>query len=272
MPPFFSGSGLSADYWWTNTKQANDSTKIWCTNSGGGVGNKPKTETISAGGTKQYHVRAVRDITSPETVASHYTNNGNNTTTDNLTRLIWQRIPHTDSLNWENALTYADTMTLGGYIDWRLPNIKELQSLNDEKLYTPSIDTSYFKITNNKKYWSSTTLKNASGTQAWFLNSQYGITSYDDKTRRNLVLCVRGTSFVSSNYVFNGNGNWDLTSNWLNYTIPPTTLPSGYNIYIDPITTGQCNLNITQTILTGSTLKVNSRKTFVIPGSLIEQQ
>ena len=133
-----------AEYWWTSDKQANDNAKIWCTNAGGGIGNHPKTETISAGGVKRFHTRAVRTISTPTIVPNHFTDNGNGTTTDNLTNLIWQKIIYSDSLTWENALTYADTLTINGNADWRLPNIKELQSINDETIINPSINTSYF--------------------------------------------------------------------------------------------------------------------------------
>ncbi len=265
----FTASGAAAEYWWTNAKQFNDSTKVWCTNSGGGIGNKPKAETISAGGTKSYHVRALRDVATPATVLSQFANNLDGTITDNLTNLVWQKIPYADSLTWENALIYADSLTLAGYLDWRLPNIKELQSINDESKINPSIDT-IFKVINNKKYWSGTSLPNHT-TQAWYLNSQYGITTYDEKIRRDLVLCVRGTSNVTTQYIFNGNGNWDKTINWLNYTIPPTTLPSGFSIIINPLSGGQCTLNTTQHISQGANITVSPGKNFLIPGSLIQQ-
>ena len=269
---YFSSAGTTtADYWWTNTKQADDSLKVWCTNSGGGIGNKPKSETISAGGTFKYHTRAVRDLFSLPYVSAHFNNNGNGTITDSLTNLMWQRIPYTDSLSWENALIYADTLTLGGYIDWRLPNIKELESINEHRLYKPSLDTAFFKIINNKKYWTGTTLKSSTNSKAWYLNSQYGITSYDEKIRRNQVMCVRGSSEVSNCYIFKGNGNWDKTNNWLNYAIPNMTLPLGFSILIDPISSGQCILNVIQTISQGASIKVNSGKIFSIPGNLIQQ-
>ena len=263
-------TNTGADYWWTNTPQATDANKIWCTNAGGGIGNKPKTETISAGGTFKYHVRAVRDMSTPVVLPYHFTDNNDGTITDNITHLVWQKIPYTDSLTWENALSYAESLNLGNYIDWRLPNIKELQSINNEKKTNPSFDTSFFKITNDKKYWSSSTLPNRS-TQAWFLNTKYGITSYDLKTARDGVICVRGTSSLSSSFIFNGNGDWDKTVNWFNYTIPPTTLTAGYSIIIDPIISGQCVLNTTQNINQGAIITVNAGKKFVIPGALIQQ-
>ena len=181
----------NADYWWTSTRQANDTTKIWVTNAGGGIGNHPKAETVSAGGVKQFHVRAVREINTP-TVVTHFTDNGNGTITDNVTGLIWQKTPYVDSLTWENSLTYADTLTFNGFTDWRLPNIKELQSINDESLINPSVNTTYFPtISKSKFYWSSTTLPNQT-TKAWYLYPAFGITTYDYKTVAHHLICVRG--------------------------------------------------------------------------------
>lgn len=270
LDPIFGNSG--AEYWWTISRQVNDTTKVWCTNAGGGVGNKPKSEAIgTAAGTHKYNVRAVRDVVTPSTISNRFTNNGDGTILDNLTNLVWQRVPYTDSVTWENALVYADSLTLAGYIDWRLPNIKELQSITDEQLVNPGVDTSFFKVLNNKKYWSSSSMQRKDSVKAWYLQTQYGITTYDFKTARDLLLCVRGSSNVSNNYIFNGNGSWDKIFNWLYYTIPPTTLPANYGIIIDPIISGQCNLNITQTISPGATITVNPGKTFVIPGVLIQQ-
>lgn len=203
---YFPSSG--ADYWWTNAFQANDNTKVWCTNAGGGIGNKPKSETISAGGTKSYHVRAVRDIFIPTTLANHYTDNGDGTITDNLTQLVWQKVPNTTGLTWEQALTYAEGLTLAGASDWRLPNIKELESLNDESATNPSVNSTYFSAIGVKNYWSSTTLlPNPSNlTSAWYWNTQYGITTYDTKTNTNYVICVRG---IPTNLAVN---NFDLKS------------------------------------------------------------
>ncbi len=256
----------NAQYWWTSTVQINDSSKIWTTNAGGGVGNKPKIETISAGGSFRYHARAVRDVTTPLTVVTHFTNNTNETVTDNFTNLIWQKTPAADSLSWINALLYADTLSFAGITEWRLPNIKELQSINNEKLSNPSVDTNYFKVINNKKFWSSTTLPNQIA-EAWYLNNRFGITSYDLKTNKDYVICVSS----GASYIFNGNGNWDIASNWLNNKIPPTILPAGYSIVIDPITGGQCVLNITQHISRGAGISVNPGKNMLIQGYLIQQ-
>jgi hypothetical protein len=57
-----------------------------------------------------------------------YTSNGDGTVTDNVTGLMWQR-DMGGKIPYSAAFTKADTMTLGGYRDWRVPTIKELYSL-----------------------------------------------------------------------------------------------------------------------------------------------
>jgi hypothetical protein len=183
----------TAEYWWSSDKQVGDATKIWCTNAGGGVGNHPKSETVSAGGVKRFHVRAVRNITASTTVANPFTDNADGTIKDNLTGLTWQKVPNTATLTWEQALVYAEGLTLGAASDWRLPNIKELESINDERIVTPSVSTTYFPAIGVKNYWSSTSLPNQT-TRAWYLSTQFGITTYELKTVPLYVIAVRGAS------------------------------------------------------------------------------
>lgn len=186
---FFTSTG--AEYWWTSIFEWNSTTKVWCTNAGGGIGNHPKTETISAGGTKKFHARAVRNINTPTTITNHFVDNGDGTITDNLTQLIWQKIPNTSTLTWEQALVYAEELSLGGTSDWRLPNIKELQSLNNELATNPSVFYPYFGNLGVHFYWSSTSLPNQA-TKAWYWSTQFGITTYDTKINANYVICVKG--------------------------------------------------------------------------------
>lgn len=183
----FTSSG--AEYWWSSDRQLNDSSKVWVSNSGGGIGNHPKKETISAGGSKKFHVRAVRLNHIPLQFSTQFIDNGNQTITDVFTQLTWQKIPNTDTLTWEQALAYANSLELGGSNDWRIPNIKELQSLHHVKYINPAIQSGIFQIGNSQKFWSSTTLPNQN-TKAWYMNTQFGITSYDSKTLKHYVICV----------------------------------------------------------------------------------
>ena len=182
-----------AEYWWTSERQANDTTKIWATNKGGGIGNHPKAETLSADGTKRFHVRAVRDVTPPSSIPNAFTDNGDGSITDNLTQLIWQKVAYTDTLTWEQALQYADTLSLSNATDWRLPNIKELQSINEENSINPSVNTNFFTLGTARKFWSSTSLPNQPA-KAWYWFAQFGVTTYDVKTLGHSILCVRGAS------------------------------------------------------------------------------
>ena len=189
----------SAEYWWTSVFENNSTTKVWCTNAGGGIGNHPKIETTSAGGTKKFHARAVRTITTPTTITSHFTDNGD-TITDNLTQLVWQKNPNTTALAWEQALVYAEGLTIGTSSDWRLPNIKELQSLNNELATNPSLFAPYFSSVGVHNFWSSTTLPNQT-LSAWYWSTSFGITTYSSKTSTNFVICVRGNPSLSLNTI-----------------------------------------------------------------------
>ncbi|MCT4638509.1 MAG: DUF1566 domain-containing protein [Bacteroidales bacterium] len=60
-----------------------------------------------------------------------FTNNGDGTITDSATGLMWQQADDGVSRNWQEALAYAEGLSLAGKSDWRLPNAKELQSIVD---------------------------------------------------------------------------------------------------------------------------------------------
>ncbi len=210
-----------AEYWWTSETQADDATKVWVVNAGGGIGAHPKTETISSGGTKRFHVRAVRNLVSHTTPGSHFTDNGNGTITDNYTGLRWQKIQSANTMTWEEALAYSHTVTLDGKTDWRLPNVKELQSLNDVSLFKPSFDKIIFPDVIAGNFWSSTTMFQTDS-KAWDINIDYGIVSYNDKAIKENVILVRG-----------GLDNKDL--NFIEVSIPGGEYEMGdHNGHYDP--------------------------------------
>ena len=80
------------------------------------------------------YVRAVRGNTIGE---NEYIDNGDETITDSSTGLMWMKNDNGEGINWKVALTYAETSEFAGYDDWRLPNVKELQSIVDYG-YSPS--------------------------------------------------------------------------------------------------------------------------------------
>jgi len=81
-----------------------------------------------------------------------YRDNGNGTVTELNTGLMWQKHLPSGKYPYSECVAYADTSTLAGYIDWRLPTIKELYSLilfsgvtgMSESNSVPYLDTRYF--------------------------------------------------------------------------------------------------------------------------------
>ncbi len=120
-----------------------------------------------------------------------FVDNGNSTITDNATGLTWVQNDsgsstgsETGGMNWEAALNYCESLDTAGISDWRLPNVKELQSIVD---YSRSPDTTNSAaidpifntsgITNEAgqsdypAFWSSTTHANlVSGGNAAYIN------------------------------------------------------------------------------------------------------
>lgn len=77
-----------------------------------------------------------------------YTDNGDGTVTDNVTELMWSQAVNLSKVTLDQAQSIADTMTLAGYSDWRVPNVKELYSLILFSGYTGS-QTDYYSIPDN---------------------------------------------------------------------------------------------------------------------------
>lgn len=59
-------------------------------------------------------------------------------------------------LSWSQALSDAQASTQGGFIDWRLPNLKELMSIVEQACRLPSANVDYFAGIVPDIYWSST--------------------------------------------------------------------------------------------------------------------
>lgn len=81
----------------------------------------------------------------------------------------------------------------------------------------------------------------------------------------------RITSDGPIGYTFIGNGNWDIADNWSNSAIPPSTLPAGAEILIDPVAGGEAVLNTVQTVAPGAKFNVKSNKNLRIVGDLVIQ-
>jgi hypothetical protein len=120
----------------------------------------------------------------------------------------------TDTLDFINALNAAN---YGGYSDWRLPTVKELQSIAGYNQISPSIPTVYFANMEASYYWSSTAYVGDSAL-AWLLNFYYGNVYGDSKTYDNYVRAVRSGGgacgpFAELVIAKSGYGTGTVTSN-----------------------------------------------------------
>jgi hypothetical protein len=50
---------------------------------------------------------------------------------DPETKLMWTITDNGEDIDWNEATEYASQLRLGGYADWRLPTIEELEQLHD---------------------------------------------------------------------------------------------------------------------------------------------
>jgi hypothetical protein len=96
-----------------------------------------------------------------------------------------------------------------GFEDWRIPNVRELQSIADYGRFAPAVDPSFHGpvcgtfcplvmdpacgCTASGAYWSSTTVE-ASARRAWNVRFRHGTQGTTAKTYNRAVRAVRGGS------------------------------------------------------------------------------
>jgi hypothetical protein len=129
------------------------------------------------GSVKKFVVQCVRG--NPDYGKNDFADNGDGTVTDRATGLMWGQADSDKGLDWQQALAWVQQMNAENYLghdDWRMPDVKELQSIID---YTRSPDTTQSAaidplftctgITNEAGqadfpfYWTSTTHAGAGG-------------------------------------------------------------------------------------------------------------
>lgn len=107
----------------------------------------------------------------PSNPDSIYSDHNDGTITDNRTGLMWKVCSEGQSWSpgvcsnsalsypWLSALSLAEASTFAGYNDWRLPNLKELQSLVEECTNNPAINGNRFPNTptsySGASFWTS---------------------------------------------------------------------------------------------------------------------
>jgi hypothetical protein len=101
---------------------------------------------------------------------------------DGSQETIWDWL---DDINAEGGRGYA------GHSDWRIPNVRELQSIVDYGQDDPSIDA-IFGPTPVDSYWSSTTVVTPGPIDGWVVHFSIGSVYPDFKSNVHCVRAVRG--------------------------------------------------------------------------------
>ena len=112
------------------------------------------------------------------------------TVRDNLTGLVWQRGVNASQLTWKDAVTHCEGLVLDGSSAWRLPTIKELQTLVDETRKLPAYDP-VFTEPQGYTYDLSSTPSRDSTTMVWALSTGGGNPVTVPSTLLAWVRCVR---------------------------------------------------------------------------------
>jgi uncharacterized protein DUF1566 len=143
-----------------------------------------------------------------------YQDNGDGTVTDLNTGLMWEKQSDDNSIHdrdqafsFANAQTHISAIngaTFAGHTDWRLPNIRELQSLVNYGVANPAIASAFFhsncfggstvlngSCTAFVNHWSSTTVTNLPGS-AFTVNFTDGTVGVFTKSGVGNVFAVRG--------------------------------------------------------------------------------
>jgi hypothetical protein len=185
----------------------------------------------------------LKGVTWPE---PRFTDNADGTVTDNLTGLVWLKDTKQIWLKvWTDALSACNSLADDGVHltdaswsgDWRLPTVKELQSLIDYSQYLPPLSishpfTGWGQMLNNS-YWSSTTCA-ADYRLVFAVNLNRGQTSLMNRVCGNsgFVWPVRD-KFLSQPPVINAGDDLTISSADVGTTVIQGTATDPEN---DPLT------------------------------------
>lgn len=132
-----------------------------------------------------------------------FTDNGDGTVSDNCTGLMWEQdtadtngdamIDAADQVPWCKALSYCENLSFAGHDDWRLPSVRELESIVDYGRFNPSIDPVFVAL--SFYYWSSTSIA-INPARVWYVVFDFGYVfgsgkTFNDKTFDVYVRAVR---------------------------------------------------------------------------------
>lgn len=129
--------------------------------------------------------------------APRFSDTGNQSITDHLTLLTWAKDANAARgyKTWQEALDFIGTLNAQRYLgqsDWRLPNVRELESLMIKNANLVAwLSSQGFDDVRGDYYWTSSTYANYPA-YAWCLGTYSGIVAPRRKTEGAFVWPVRG--------------------------------------------------------------------------------
>ena len=170
---------------------------------------------------------------------------GSECVTDNLTGLVWVKNANLagSSKTWRETIDYVASINNGGglcgFMDWRVPNIKELRTLVDYSEHNPPLPSDHpFTSVQTGFYWSSTTSAVLTNT-AWSVFMLDGSTGTLGKNAALSVWPVRG-GHHKRDEIMGAGGNWSSGIWYYNLATNAWSKPYGYTPS-GPIAIGDVN-------------------------------
>ena len=210
---------MKSKYYWSATSYLGTATKAWMITLNNGV------EKIGSSNIGYIlPVRIVASDTLPKTGQAviynpadqvyiqekiewpdpRYTDNGDGTVTDSLTGLMWLKDAGCLKKRWSDALNiiidfnanppgYSCLGYTADYNDWRMPNVKELESMINYETSDAAgwLNSAGFTNVKYSSYWSSTTSQK-SAAQAWMMNMKKSSKLLQNKKSNYYAWPVRG--------------------------------------------------------------------------------
>ena len=157
--------------------------------------------TLAAGSPAEAQTCRTETEVPSTTPAGRFLVHGNGTVTDTATGLTWAQcaeglsgsactVGEAANFTWEEALIRARDSVLAGYTDWRLPNLKELFSMVEERCVDPAINLAVFPNTPASYFWSASPSADSSNF-TWIVGFMNGGADYRSRYNYSQVRLVR---------------------------------------------------------------------------------
>jgi hypothetical protein len=170
------------EWFWTSSRQADDPSRSWFAYFYFGY---PDTDPQ----VNTYQARCVRGTPGTPRAGPRY-DLQSEVATDLATRLMWQRPVPAEGATRPAAAQHCAESAVGGWHDWRLPSLQEMETIVDEGRSNPAADPDVFPQTPAEGFWTAT-LWAGTPSLAWHVDLDRGGAASDTATMPYRIRCVR---------------------------------------------------------------------------------